>query len=55
MKILKSKYDVNDFLFYKGRSTGVIVAVYNSKVIKDIAREASSNEAFFNLMIRRLS
>ena len=27
----------------------------NSKVIKDIAREASSNEAFFNLMIRRLS
>ena len=27
----------------------------NSKVIKEIAREASSNEAFFNLMIRRLS
>ncbi len=27
----------------------------NSKVIKDIAREASSNEAFFNLMIKRLS
>lgn len=27
----------------------------NSKVIKDIAREASSNESFFNLMIRRLS
>ena len=27
----------------------------NSKVIKDIAREASSSEAFFNLMIKRLS
>lgn len=27
----------------------------NSKVIKDIAREASSSEAFFNLMIERLS
>lgn len=27
----------------------------NSKVIKDIAREASLNEAFFNLMIKRLS
>lgn len=27
----------------------------NSKVIKDIALEASSNEAFFDLMIRRLS
>ena len=27
----------------------------NSKVIKDIAREASFDEAFFNLMIRRLS
>lgn len=26
----------------------------NSKVIKDIVREASSNEAFFNLMIKRL-
>ena len=27
----------------------------NSKVIKDIAREASSSEVFFNLMIKRLS
>ena len=27
----------------------------NSKVIKNIAREASSDEAFFNLMIKRLS
>ena len=27
----------------------------NSKVIKDMAREASSSEAFFNLMIKRLS
>ena len=27
----------------------------NSKVIKDIAREVSSSEAFFNLMIKRLS
>ena len=26
----------------------------NSKVIKDIAREASSSESFFNLMIKRL-
>lgn len=26
----------------------------NSKVVKDIVREASSNEAFFNLMLKRL-
>lgn len=30
MKILKSKYDVNDFLFYKGRSTGIIIAIYKN-------------------------
>ena len=35
MKILKSKYDVNDFLFYKGRSTGTIIAVYKVKIFME--------------------
>ena len=35
MKILKSKYDVNDFLFFKRRSTGTIIAVYKVKIFME--------------------
>ena len=30
MKILKSKCDINDFLFFKGKSSGCVIAVYKN-------------------------
>lgn len=51
MKILKSKYDVNDFLFYKGRSTGTIIAVYKVKIFMEFFSFPILTNKYENLQI----
>ena len=51
MKILKSKYDVNDFLFYKGRSTGTIIAVYKVKIFMEFFSFPILTNKYDNLQI----
>ena len=51
MKILKSKYDINDFLFYKGRSTGTIIAVYKVKIFMEFFSFPILTNKYENLQI----
>ena len=51
MKILKSKYDVNDFLFFKGRSTGTIIAVYKVKIFMEFFSFPILDSRYANLQI----
>lgn len=51
MKILKSKYDVNDFLFFKGRSTGTIIAVYKVKIFMEFFSFPILTNKYENLQI----
>lgn len=51
MKILKSKYDVNDFLFFKGRSTGAIIAVYKVKIFMEFFSFPILGSRYDNLQI----